>query len=240
MADESTCTALARVERTETFKGWPVVFVDGEPLIEDEELGRRLGYERPADIRELVSRIFSDSDVIRTVRKTSLVGGRPARVALLNRRQALKVCMRSETEIAERIQDEVVEVFFAATEGRLAAPARDVAAIVKAVVSEVLPAMQTMLQQVAANSETIGPRRARTLLARIRSVARRNPSWRSHHRRISNDLRERCGIPLSGAWAQLPARYWPDLDLAMQRVEREEMARNPPQLMLAVGAEAQG
>lgn len=226
--------AIVRVDRTEMLRGWPVVFVDGEPLIEDVELGRRLGYDDPRKIRELIGRIFCDSALVRTVRTS---GGRPATVCLLNRHQALKVCLRSETEAAERIQDEVMAVFFAAMDGRLARPANDIAPIVRAVAQELLPVLHAMMQQAQANSETIGPRRARQLLARIRAVSRRYRPWRSKHREIQNVLRERCGAPISGAWERLPARYWPELDLEMSRIEADENRRNPPQLTLAVGGD---
>jgi hypothetical protein len=232
---ELNSSAIVKVDRTETFRGWPVVFVDGEPMIEDEELGRRLGYARPADIRELIGRIYKDSELVRTVRKTS---GRPAHVGLLNRRQVLKVCMRSDTDAADRIQDEVGEVFLAVLDGRLAPPAQDVATIAIAVARELLPVMQTMLQQAQANSETIGPRRARQLKARILVLSRLSLSWRSKHREISNTLRERCGAPMSGAWDRLPARFWPEFDLELSRIEADEIKRNPPQLSLAVGPAA--
>jgi hypothetical protein len=179
--------------------------------------------------------MFNENELCRTVRQN---GGRPATVYLLNRRQVLKVCMRSETETADRVQDEVTDVFFAAVDGRLAPQANDVASIVRAVAHELLPVMQTMLLQAQANSETIGPRRARQLKARIRALSRLSPSWRSKHREISNNLRERCGAPLSGAWDRLPARFWPEFDLELSRIEAEELKRNPPQLTLAVGPAA--
>lgn len=113
---------LVDVEKVETILGWPVAFVGVEPLIRDEELGRRLGYKDPRQVRKLVGRIFNDSELMHTV-EINGEGGRPATVALLTERQALKVCMRSETPAADRIQDEVIEVFLAVRHNRLAAPA---------------------------------------------------------------------------------------------------------------------
>jgi prophage antirepressor-like protein len=207
-------------------------------MVEAEELGRRLGYERPAKVLDLIRRIFNENEVLTIVGETSSVGGRPGSKMLLNRFQALRVCLRSETEIAERVQGEVTEVFLAAVDCRLSTQAHDVATIVRAVAQELLPVMQTMLQQAQANSETIGPRRARQLKARIRTLSRLSSSWRSKHREISNNLRERCGAPLSGAWDRLPARFWPEFDLELSRIEAEELKRNPPQLTLAVGPAA--
>lgn len=234
---ELNSSAIVKVDRTETFRGWPVVFVDGEPMIEDEELGRRLGYDDPRKVRELIGRIFNDSEIMRTVRQNG-ERGRPARVGLLNRRQVIRVCMRSETEVADRVQDEVAEVFLAVLDGRHTPQVHDVAAIAIAVARELLPVMHTMLQQAQANMETIGSRRAKQLKGRILALSRLSVSWRSKHRDISNNLRERCGAPLSGAWDRLPARFWPELDLELSRIEADELKRNPPQLSLAVGPAA--
>lgn len=113
------------VERVETVMGWPLMVVEGgtEPLIEDEELGRRLGYERPGDVRKLIGRIFNQNEVIATVSQTSSSGGRPARISLLTEAQALEVCVCSQTERARAIRREVIEVFLAIRHGR-AAPQR--------------------------------------------------------------------------------------------------------------------
>lgn len=106
---------MSEIQKTESVLGWPVCFVDGEPLIEDEELGRRLQFDRPSDVRKLIGRIFNDSELVATVARTN---GRPAKRVFLRERQVLKVCMRSETAFADRIQDEVIDVFLAVRKGQ--------------------------------------------------------------------------------------------------------------------------
>ena len=115
---ESTPGAsLAMVERTDVVNGWPLAVIEREsiPFIEDEELGRRLGYADPRMVRKLVRRIFNDSELMSTV---SQRGGRPATVYLLKQNQALKVAMRSETRKADAIQDEIIAVYEAWLDAR--------------------------------------------------------------------------------------------------------------------------
>lgn len=52
--------------------GWSVTLDGDEPRVLDEELGRRLGFARPRDIRKLIERpisdgILNDSDIRATV-----------------------------------------------------------------------------------------------------------------------------------------------------------------------------
>lgn len=111
-AEESVVGPI--VEHIETVAGWLVNFVANEPLIEDEELGRKLGYERPRAVRDLIAKLFNDSELRRVSRQSS---GRSASVVLLTERQALKVCLRSGTPTADRIQEEVMDVFLAVRRG---------------------------------------------------------------------------------------------------------------------------
>jgi hypothetical protein len=116
---ESTQSMIVAIERTDFVNGWPLAVVEREsiPLIEDEELGRRLGYADARMVRKLVRRIFNDSEVMYTVSQTP-GGGRPATVFLLTRAQALKVAMRSETPNAVAIQDQIIAVYEAWLERR--------------------------------------------------------------------------------------------------------------------------
>ena len=118
---ESGPSTVVAIERTDVINGWPLAVVERRsvPLIEDEELGRRLGYADPRMVRKLVRRIFKDSELLSTV---SQRGGRPATVYLLTERQALKVAMRSETPSAEVIQDEILAVYEAWLNERRTAP----------------------------------------------------------------------------------------------------------------------
>jgi len=105
-------------------EGWALARVgDEEPRIEDEELGRRLGYRRPRDVRKLVDRlvragILDEETLCATVAQT---GGRPATVYYLTEAQALKVAAHSETAPADALLDEMIRVFMLARRGALPA-----------------------------------------------------------------------------------------------------------------------
>jgi hypothetical protein len=142
-------TVVYPPERETVVNGWRVTFVEGAPMIEDEELGRRLGYSDPRKVRELIARIFNDSELMRTVRQT---GGRPVSVAFLTERQAVKVCLRSETALANQIQDEVIEVFLAVRHGRAAttaAPPSWVRELFEGFAKQLLATKQDLIKQIA-------------------------------------------------------------------------------------------
>lgn len=97
--------------------------VNGEPRIRDLELGERLGFERPRDIRDLIKRHESKLltfGVCAAVPQTSGVkGGRPANEYYLNQKQSLFVCMKSDTDNAFEVQAEIIRVFDAYLNGAL-------------------------------------------------------------------------------------------------------------------------
>jgi hypothetical protein len=99
-------------------------FGDSEPRIHDLELAKRLGYERPRKIRELIERHLRDgnlneSGVRPTVGQTSAKGGRPATEYWLDQASALFVASQSGTEKAIAITKEVIAVFIAVRNGSL-------------------------------------------------------------------------------------------------------------------------
>jgi hypothetical protein len=108
------------VERVENVKGWPLAVVGAERLVEDEELGRRLGYA-DRGIDRLIDRLEAAGQLgeVSRHRVPKPSGGRPEVRRLLTEKQVLKVCLRSETALADKIQDEVIEVFLAVRHGRL-------------------------------------------------------------------------------------------------------------------------
>lgn len=120
MADEHDVEMV--IEREQSVLGWPVKFVGGEALIEDEELGRRLGYGDAVTVRKLVERIWPITNRPRRAIVPTAAGGKPRKPYLLTERQVLRVCMRSETPTADQIQDEVIEVFLAVRHGRVPPP----------------------------------------------------------------------------------------------------------------------
>jgi len=124
-----------------------------EPEILDTTLAERLGYERPAKIRDLIARYIkaghiSPREVFPTVGKT---GGRPGRGWMLREADALFVVTRSETPKAVALTKEMIRVYMLVRRGLvpLGAPgvsaaevrvvARDVAAeVVAGVVAPVV------------------------------------------------------------------------------------------------------
>lgn len=97
--------------------------IDGEPRIFDLTLAERLGFEQPRMIRKLIKRNLTKLQrfgVCDTVSQTSgYLGGRPASEFYLNQKQAVWVCMKSETDIAFDVQAEIVRVFDAYLNGDL-------------------------------------------------------------------------------------------------------------------------
>jgi hypothetical protein len=133
------------IEKIEV-EGWCLALVDGgqEPRILDVVLAERLGYERPADIRELIGRLIADgilneSEVIRTVRKTSPKGGRPGKEYWLTEEQAILVTTQSETATARTMLKTIVHVFRLASHGQL--PGQQDAALQIRRMSELLTRM---------------------------------------------------------------------------------------------------
>lgn len=105
--------------------GWTLGTLPGEaePLIRDLELGERLAFDRPRDVRKLIERLtaagkLNDSELRATMAQT---GGRPARELWLTEEQALMVVTASETPKAIALTREIVRVFMAARRGQLVA-----------------------------------------------------------------------------------------------------------------------
>jgi hypothetical protein len=108
--------AVARID------GWSVSMDADAPRILDEELGKRLGFARPRDIRKLIDRLVKD-EKLRDIRMRATASRIELRRGVhrdqvvneywLTERQALKVIAKSETAIADAILDEVIDVFIA-------------------------------------------------------------------------------------------------------------------------------
>jgi len=103
--------------------------INGEPRIRDLDLADRLGFERPAKIRDLIKRNeekLKRFSVIPTVgRRVDLGDGasREVQEFWLNQQQATFICMKSETDNAFEVQVEIVRVFDAYLSGAQAQPA---------------------------------------------------------------------------------------------------------------------
>lgn len=99
-----------------------VTDIDDVPRVRDIDLAIRLGYERPADVRELIARLvrngdINDSGIIRIVRKNTGERGRPAVECWLTEEDALMVVARSETKEASRLLRAIIDVFLAFKRG---------------------------------------------------------------------------------------------------------------------------
>lgn len=112
---------------TRIVDGWSVAMDGDEPTVLDEELGTRLGFGRPRDIRKLIERLISDgilndSDIRATVARVATgVSSIAVTRYRLTEIGALLVITRSNTKIAHAITRQVVEVFKAVRRGQLAA-----------------------------------------------------------------------------------------------------------------------
>jgi hypothetical protein len=95
--------------------------VEGELRIRDVDLGARLGFANPIDIRKLIRRYAADlgqMGVLASVAKApDSQGGRPAIEFYLNRRQAIFITAKPETAEATDTTIEVIERFDANERG---------------------------------------------------------------------------------------------------------------------------
>jgi len=100
--------------------------INHEPRIADLRLAETLGFAQPVNIRKLIRQhqeaLGRFGEVISAAEKTSEKGGRPGKGYWLNKRQALYLCTKSETERATEATIAMVEVFDAYTAGRLLPP----------------------------------------------------------------------------------------------------------------------
>lgn len=104
--------------------------IDGQPRMMDLTLAKALGFARPSNIRRIISRHVPSlkrfgevcSTVEQTLKNKDKLGGRPGKAYFLNKKQALYICTKSETENATEVTIQMVEVFDAYTSGRIDKP----------------------------------------------------------------------------------------------------------------------
>ena len=88
--------------------------INGEPRVHDLHLAEQLGFADQYMIRKLIKRNedkllrFGIVSTVETIHKGA---GRPTTEFYLNQRQAIFICMKSETERAFDVQVEIVRVF---------------------------------------------------------------------------------------------------------------------------------
>lgn len=104
----------------ETFDAISITMINSEPRVRDVDLGTALGFARPTKIRDLITRYsekLSEFGILPTVGKIHAAAGRPTDEYFLNRRQALFLCAKSETELALEVTAAMVRLFDSALEG---------------------------------------------------------------------------------------------------------------------------
>lgn len=102
-----------------------VIFHSGEPRVLDLDLGERLGFARPRDIRKIIDRNLPEIErfgFCATVAQNHEGGrGRPTAEYLLNEEQALLVAVLSNAPRAPEVRAMLIKVFVAWRRGHLAA-----------------------------------------------------------------------------------------------------------------------
>jgi hypothetical protein len=102
-------------------------FEDKEPRIRDVELGKRLGYANPKDIRKVIKRLeesgrlpgISKRDAVARLKNAGNLPPLSVTEVWLDERSCLKVIAKSDTETADAILDEIIDVFMAYRRGKL-------------------------------------------------------------------------------------------------------------------------
>ena len=110
----------------------PLTVLNGEPRVYDITLGERLGFDRPRDIRKIIKRneakllTFGGCATVARV-----VEGNETAEFYLNQKQALFVCMKSETDRAFDVQADIIRVYDAYLGGDLKPATTDTAIAVQ-------------------------------------------------------------------------------------------------------------
>jgi hypothetical protein len=105
--------------------GYQLHMFDTEPMIQDLHLADKLGYDRPRKIRDLIKRMLEKGQLRpEQVRPTvgRLPNGTVSTVYHLDEHACIKVITRSDTALADKITDEVLDVFIEAREGKRSKP----------------------------------------------------------------------------------------------------------------------
>lgn len=224
-------------------EGWSLVVAerdDGErePRIEDEELGRRLGFDRERDIRKLIARYTESGElqgvhVRATVARTSMPNGGEREVAVnvyeLTEEQACFVAAKSETPAANALLKEMIHVFVLARRGMLdassgAAVLRQLTPVIAAAISE---AMRVALaSQPVADRSTIGASGAGHINRALKQYATLiagsdSAKYRAELSAAHVDLRAALGFSGTGrGWANLPLSLWPQARARIDEMQR--------------------
>jgi hypothetical protein len=96
--------------------------INGEPRILDLDLADKLGFERPRKIRDMIKR--NEAKLLKfggcpTVGR--VVEGNETTEYYLNKKQSIFICMKSETEKAFEVQEDIIHVYDAYLTGTVSA-----------------------------------------------------------------------------------------------------------------------
>jgi hypothetical protein len=94
--------------------------VDGEPRIHDLALAERLGFSQPRDIRKIIKRNEAKLLKLGTCAAVArVINGGEAVEFYLNKKQSIFIAMKSETEKAFEVQEDIIHVYDAYLNGNL-------------------------------------------------------------------------------------------------------------------------
>ena len=98
--------------------------INGEPRVHDLLLAERLGFSQPRDIRKLINR--NEAKLLKfgicaTVARIHEGAGRPTNEYYLNKKQSIFIAMKSETEKAFEVQEDIIRVYDAYLNGEVTA-----------------------------------------------------------------------------------------------------------------------
>lgn len=221
-----------------------------EPLIEDEELARRLGYKQPRQVRELVKRLVAEHEIdapamrrtVRRIVKHGAISGieeREVDVYELDEDQALAVAMGSRTPKARELRKTMRKVFRQVMRGLL------VPADLRSLRAENVALAARVAALEAGLGGVIGERDAlRYVLVPLREAARawcvaKGDTGDTRYRSLLKDLelqvRMHVQYPasLGQSWARLPLGRLGDAQCKVAELLAKAKKAAAPLLMLA-------
>lgn len=210
---------------------------DREPLVSDEVLAQRLGFDRPRKIKDMIRRHIADGNINPFAVRTTVgqTGGRPGTLYCLGEADALFLVTRSDTPKAIALTKEMIRVFMLARRGLMpVSPSVDSAvgaalALVPGLVAQLeayradLGAMRMEIGTLRGELATgvIGAEVAKAEilrpLARVAALyATPTRKVKAVRRSMENRLRAILGFVGPGsAWSMLPRRL---LDVAQRQL----------------------
>ena len=225
--------------------GWDLVKEDGssEPRIRDLDLAARLQYREPRLIRKLIKRLIDDGflsgiHVRSTVERTSMPRGGVRETTLqeyhLTEAEALLVISRSETEVATKIMQEVIDVYISVRRGLLSAPnqSAELALMVSSIqalaanVAQSMSKFDELREKVENQHHTIGERGARAVSTALATYSLAIAGTDKKKRRSVRGLAEvtlRAALQFTGVgarWSAFPANRWPELKAKLDEFDR--------------------